>query len=55
MTAHRMLVTGACGYLGRQVVARLADPALGRHQLRFCFCKRDETLARAAEGLAKLA
>lgn len=32
-----------------------ADPALGRNQLRFCFCKRDETLARAAEGLAKLA
>jgi aminotransferase len=31
-----------------------ADPALGRHQLRFCFCKRPETLARAAEGLAKL-
>lgn len=31
-----------------------ADPALGRNQLRFCFCKRDETLARAAEGLAKL-
>ena len=32
-----------------------ADPALGRRQLRFCFCKRPETLDRAAEGLARLA
>lgn len=28
------------------------DPAAGRTKLRFCFCKRDETLAAAAERLA---
>jgi len=27
---------------------------LGRQQVRFCFCKKDETLNRAAERLAKL-
>jgi len=31
-----------------------SDPALGRQQVRFCFCKRDETLLRAAERLHKL-
>jgi aminotransferase len=31
-----------------------ADQAKGRDQLRFCFCKRPETLARAVEGLNKL-
>ncbi|MFZ5584725.1 MAG: pyridoxal phosphate-dependent aminotransferase [Thermodesulfobacteriota bacterium] len=30
------------------------DPALGIDQLRFCFCKKEETLARAVEGLRKL-
>jgi aminotransferase len=30
------------------------DPALGRHQVRFTFCKRDETLAAAEERLLKL-
>ncbi len=30
------------------------DPAKGRTQLRFCFCKKDETLNAAAERLAKL-
>ena len=30
------------------------DPALGRTKLRFCFCKKDETLHAAAERLAKL-
>ena len=30
------------------------DPALGRTKLRFCFCKKDETLNAAAERLTKL-
>ena len=30
------------------------NPALGRSKLRFCFCKRDETLAEADQRLAKL-
>ena len=29
-------------------------PELGAHQVRFCFCKRDETLDAAAERLRKL-
>jgi aminotransferase len=29
-------------------------PELGAQQVRFCFCKRDETLAAAAERLHKL-
>ncbi len=32
-----------------------AQPERGRHQVRFCFCKQDETLQRAAEGLRRLA
>jgi len=31
-----------------------SDPALGSQQVRFCFCKKDETLLLAAERLAKL-
>ncbi|HTE06702.1 MAG TPA: aminotransferase class I/II-fold pyridoxal phosphate-dependent enzyme [Planctomycetota bacterium] len=31
------------------------DPADGRFQLRLCFAKQDEDLARACEGLSKLA
>jgi len=31
-----------------------SDPALGSQQVRFCFCKRDETLQAAAEHLQKL-
>jgi aspartate/methionine/tyrosine aminotransferase len=31
------------------------DPAMGSQMVRFCFCKRDETLEAAAESLAKLA
>jgi aminotransferase len=27
------------------------DPQAGRHRLRFCFCKRDETLAEAERRL----
>lgn len=30
------------------------DPKLGSQQVRFCFCKQDETLEAAAERLAKL-
>src|SRR5215471_5927123 len=31
-----------------------SDAALGAQQVRFCFCKKDETLNRAAERLSKL-
>ena len=31
------------------------DPALGRTKVRFCFCKRDETLREADRRLAKMA
>jgi aminotransferase len=31
-----------------------SDPALGRTKLRFCFCKKDETLAEADKRLAGL-
>ena len=31
-----------------------SDPQLGSQQVRFCFCKRDETLLKAAERLNKL-
>lgn len=31
-----------------------SDPTLGAQQVRFCFCKKDETLLKAAERLEKL-
>jgi aminotransferase len=31
-----------------------SDPAKGRRFVRFCFCKRDETLTLAAERLRRL-
>jgi aminotransferase len=31
-----------------------SNPADGSQQVRFCFCKKDETLQRAAERLSKL-
>ena len=31
-----------------------SEPALGSQQVRFCFCKKDETLMLAAERLAKV-
>jgi aspartate/methionine/tyrosine aminotransferase len=31
-----------------------SDPALGSQQVRFCFCKKDETLMLASERLSKL-
>jgi aminotransferase len=30
------------------------DKSLGAQQVRFCFCKKDETLEAAAERLQKL-
>jgi aminotransferase len=30
------------------------DPSLGRQRVRFCFCKKDETIAAAEARLAKL-
>ena len=30
------------------------DPSLGQTKVRFCFCKRDETLREADRRLAKL-
>ncbi|MDQ3087121.1 MAG: aminotransferase class I/II-fold pyridoxal phosphate-dependent enzyme, partial [Acidobacteriota bacterium] len=30
------------------------DASLGSQQVRFCFCKKDETLEAAAERLGKL-
>ena len=30
------------------------DAELGKNQVRFCFCKKDETLEAAAERLQKL-
>ncbi len=32
-----------------------SDPALGREQVRFCFCKKIETLDKAAQGISKIA
>jgi aminotransferase len=31
------------------------DPVMGSQMVRFCFCKKDETLEQAAERLQKLA
>jgi aminotransferase len=31
-----------------------SDPQLGSQQVRFCFCKKDETLLKAAERLSRL-
>jgi aminotransferase len=31
-----------------------SEPSLGRQQVRFCFCKKDETLHAAADRLQKL-
>jgi aminotransferase len=31
-----------------------SEPSLGQQQVRFCFCKKDETLFAAAERLSKL-
>ena len=49
----------ACGVIAdvevaEQMIKRFIDKALGRNYVRFCFCKRDETLDAAIERLKGL-
>jgi len=43
-----------CGVAAVPGSSFYADPADGRHQLRLCFAKKDEDLARACAGLGRL-
>ncbi|HEY0322231.1 MAG TPA: aminotransferase class I/II-fold pyridoxal phosphate-dependent enzyme [Pyrinomonadaceae bacterium] len=50
-TRHLIREVGVACVPGSSFYSR---PELGAQQVRFCFCKRDETLLAAAERLAKL-
>ncbi|HYE13939.1 MAG TPA: aminotransferase class I/II-fold pyridoxal phosphate-dependent enzyme [Pyrinomonadaceae bacterium] len=50
-TRHLIQEVGVACVPGSSFYSR---PELGASQVRFCFCKKDETLAAAAERLAKL-
>jgi aminotransferase len=50
-TRHLIREVGVACVPGSSFYSR---PELGAQQVRFCFCKRDETLHQAAERLAKL-
>ena len=45
-------LTGVATVPGSSFYSR---PELGREQVRFCFCKKAETLEKAAQGLGKIA
>jgi aminotransferase len=48
---HLVREVGVAAVPGSSFYSR---PELGAQQVRFCFCKRDETLRAAAERLQKL-
>jgi aspartate/methionine/tyrosine aminotransferase len=50
-TRHLIREVGVACVPGSSFYSKSAD---GAQQVRFCFCKKDETLNRAAERLAKL-
>jgi aminotransferase len=50
-TRHLIREVGVACVPGSSFYSR---PELGAQQVRFCFCKRDETLNEAAERLTKL-
>jgi aminotransferase len=43
-----------CGVASVPGSSFYTEPADGRHQLRLCFAKKDEDLAKACAGLARL-
>jgi aspartate/methionine/tyrosine aminotransferase len=51
LTRHLIREVGVACVPGSSFYSR---PELGAQQVRFCFCKKDETLLKAAERLAKL-